>query len=175
MDGSIHQAVSTKNDLATRRKSDTTAGGKFIVSFEDNNAIANTGSRTNQQDKLKNHSQGSLSKGLEVIAPSKLNSTKDTVSFDKNSNSAPHSSPHMVSNSYILTASEDENEVTETVDSGGYFSRKEASARKFSFERRGTVNTINTNIDDDDDEEQTHHINFTHDAFDKYVFFYFLG
>ena len=154
MDGSIHQAGSTaKNDLATRRKSDTTAGGRFIVSFED----ANSSVKANPQDKLKNHSQGSISKGLEVN------------SIDKNSNS----SPHMVSNSYILTPSEDENEATETVDSGGYFSRRAASTRKFSFERRGTVNTINTNLDDDDEEEQNHHINFTHDAFDKYALFLF--
>ena len=164
----IAASSTNKNDLTTRRKSDfLSTTERVIVSFEDN---ANANDRTNHQDKIRNHSQGSLAKGLEVVVPSKLKSTNNqqVVSFDKNS----ISSPHMVSNSYILTASEDENE-PDTVDSGGYFSTAQTrgtSSRKFSYERRGTVNTINT-IDDDDEEEQKYHTNFTHDAFDKYVVF----
>lgn len=170
MEASKHQAtdtnLTTNHDLTTRRKSDcfSAATGKGIVSFEEDKVQAND--KSNVQNKLRNHSQGSLGKGLEVIVPLKFNSTKDQqVSFDTDKNS--NSSPHMVSNSYILTASEDENE-PDTVDSGGYFSRKATtSSRKLSFERRGTVNTIATNTDEDDSDEQTHHINFTHDAFDK--------
>jgi hypothetical protein len=156
--------MESKLQITRPKKTPLSTSTRAVVSFDnDDQKIA-------PPDKARIHSSPSFNRGgLGVVVPSTLKGA--SAKFGQSSiTDANISSPHMVTNSYVLTPSDDE---TDQVDggeiSGGYFSRKPTS-KKSDIERRGTLNTINTLLEDEDDEEPDFRIlkNLTDDAFDKY-------
>lgn len=99
------------------------------------------------------------SKGLEVPSIDK----RGKILVSDNSIDSP-----MVSNSYVLTASDDDDN-TDVNSIGRRESNTKWSSNQNSSvkERAATINTINTN--NYEDEEELVFKNFTDDAFDRYI------
>lgn len=154
--------MDSKIQITRPRKQPLSTSNRAVVSFESH--VVND-EKIVAQDKTRIHSSPSLNRGvLDVIVPSTaLKAASSQSSFDVNT------SPHMVANSYVLTASDDETDQVDVGEhSGGYFSRRSPS-KKSEIERRGTLNTINTLEEEDDDEPDFRIMkNLTDDAFDKY-------